>query len=417
MITDGEGNEEWSNLYGTESSEKGFAINLTLDGGFIIAGKFSSPQSGYIVRIDSSGEQLWDQFDERFREFQTVLATEDGGIVLGGLYKEDDVWDMGVIKIDADGEEEWLFHWGGDGSEECYQVINTSDGGFLAVGFTSSFGAGRNDAYLIKLNEDGEEEWTRTYGTGIGEIGYAVVEAEEGGYVLAGSVFEGGDFNDYDALLIRVDENGEELWTQTYGGGQDDLAFSIVSNESGGFTFAGRSRSYRGYNSLDFYLVRTDSDGEELWSTVYGNGRRGSEQCNSLLMLEDDSYTLFGSTTYFEDDERDEPNMWLLKTGPDPAGVPILLDPTLPSQFAIIGAYPNPFNSSTTVAFQIPQQTNVEIKLLDIHGRVISTLTNGRYEAGRYYARWNGRDVPSGMYFCEIRAADFVKSTRLALIK
>ncbi len=396
VIIDDEGNEEWSGLYGTEHSEKGFAIDLTLDSGYILAGKYSSPQSGYIVRIDSSGEQLWDHIYEDFREFHTVVVTEDGGFVLGGLYIGAGR-DMGIMKIDGDGEVIWIHNFGGEGAEDCEQIIHTSDGGFLVIGWTGSFGAGGEDVYVVKLDEDGNEEWSETYGTRINEGGIGGVEVDVGGYAIVGNITEGGMNDDYDALLIRVDENGEELWTHTYGGGSDDFGSSIVSNENGGFTFAGRSKSYR-RGSTDFYLVRTDSDGEELWSTVYGSD--GIDECHSLLKLDDESYALFGSTYVFEDDERREPNMWLLKTSPDPAGVPRLLDPAFVSEFVMEAAYPNPFNSIVTIPFNLPANTNASIRVFDSKGRELTTLLT----RGTRSITWNAVNAPSGQYFISLEA-------------
>jgi hypothetical protein len=119
--------------------------------------------------------------------------------------------------------------YGGAGYDKAFSAQETSDGGFIVAGFTSSFGAGEYDVYLIKTDSLGDTLWTRTYGDSTSNHGYSVQQTSDGGYIIAGETY---DLNTdrYDVYLVKTDSLGDTLWTKIYGGTENDAARSVKHN-------------------------------------------------------------------------------------------------------------------------------------------------------------------------------------------
>lgn len=137
--------------------------------------------------------------------------------------------------------------------------MRTSDGGYLFSGLTDSYGAGGYDAMLVKVDGNGDPEWSRTFGGNGDDLGNALRRAPSGGFVLAGHT-ESYGFGDFDAFLMKVDSAGNLKWAKHYGGSGDDRAMKLEVTTDGGFIMAGESRSF-GPGDRDLYLIKTDSIG------------------------------------------------------------------------------------------------------------------------------------------------------------
>jgi hypothetical protein len=140
-------------------------------------------------------------------------------------------------------------------TEEGRAVEPTSDGGFIIAGFTNSFGAGGNDVYLIKTLVDGTMEWTKTFGGSSTDEGYDVKQTPDGGYVVVGGTSSFGNLTT-NVYVIRTDANGDTLWTGVYGDIGFDRGYSVQLTPDGGFAIAGRTSYHSGTSNDDFYLLR-----------------------------------------------------------------------------------------------------------------------------------------------------------------
>jgi hypothetical protein len=201
---------------------------------------------------------------------------------------------------------EWTRVYGGSGLDVAHAVIQTSDGGFLLMGGTESFGAGARDFWLVKTDVDGNVEWNQTYGGPRADNGFSVVETSDGGFALAGftrSFGAGGQ----DGWLVKTDVDGNVEWNQTYGGPNNDNLFSVVGTSDGGFALAGFTLSY-GAVGEDFWLVKTDSSGNREWHKRYGGS--SIDIARSVVEADDGSYLLAGSTESFGAGVDD---FWLVK--------------------------------------------------------------------------------------------------------
>jgi len=221
--------------------------------------------------------------------------------------KSTDIW---LIKTDSSGEMEWNKTIGGEEHDVGRSIKYTSDGGYIITGSTQSFTIGETDIWLIKINNNGIEEWNRTFGGVDYDVGYSVIESSEGGYILTGytkSFGSGGN----DLWLIKTDNDGNMLWNKTYGGIEDDIGESIVQTTDEGYIITGNTCSY-GSGWTDVWLLKTDKDGNEQWNKTYGE--ENIDMGLSIQQTNDEGFIICG----IQCKELFGPSdIWLIKTNND----------------------------------------------------------------------------------------------------
>ena len=246
----------------------------------------------------------------------SVIQTFDGGYIAVGATKSfGSGWkDVYIIKTDPRGDTLWTKSYGGIKDDWAGEIIQTSDSGYLIVGYTKNYGPGTDAVYLIKINPDGDSTWTRSFG-GLGpDFGNSVKETNDGGYIIGGITFSFGA-GGFDYYLIRTDFKGDTLWTKTYGGIADELLQSIEPTKDGGFILFGVTWSY-GAGEYDYYLVKTDSSGNQMWSKTYGY--LYDEYGSSAKQTKDGGYIMTGFTESFPPFVGFDDNILVIKT--DSAG-------------------------------------------------------------------------------------------------
>ena len=200
----------------------------------------------------------------------SVQQTADGGYIVAGYTNSFGAgdYDFYLVKTNSQGDTLWTRTYGGSDDDWAYSVQQTADGGYIVAGYTYSFGAGDDDFYLVKTNSQGDTLWTRTYGGSGDDEAYSVQQTADGGYIVAGytSSFGAGSGDFY---LVKTNSQGDTLWTRTYGGSGYDGAYSVQQTADGGYIVAGYTGSF-GAGSDDFYLVKTNSQGDTLWTRTYG---------------------------------------------------------------------------------------------------------------------------------------------------
>jgi len=205
------------------------------------------------------------------------------------------------LAVCAGAGELWTRAYGGAGDEKGYEVVQTADGGYAVVGETNSFGAGLFDIYLVRTDSNGDSLWTRTYGGGQYEFGYSLVATPDSGFLIAGVTTSFGA-GGRDVYLVRTDAQGETLWTKTYGGTNHDAAGSVITTADGGCLIVGTTYSY-GAGGADLYILKTDADGESLWAVTHGGTQ--SETGWSVKETGDGGYVIGGQTLSYGAGDQD----------------------------------------------------------------------------------------------------------------
>ena len=262
--------------FGGIGNDIGYSVKQTADGGLIIVGSTDSWGNGetdiWLIKTNNEGIKEWDKtFGGGEGDWGTsVQQTADNGFIILGhtLSFGNGYYDIFMIKTDSEGNEIWVKTFGGNEEDFGYSVIQTSDGGYILVGFTVSFGSGNKDVWIIKTDSQGNEEWNKTYGGSEREIGFAVEQTSDDGFIITG-LTETNTFGLYDILLIKTDINGENIWEKNIGNGNYEVGSSVKQTQDGGFIITGYTISY-GNGAKDIWLVKTDPVGEIEWDRTFG---------------------------------------------------------------------------------------------------------------------------------------------------
>jgi PKD repeat protein len=311
------GTEQWNKTYGGPQWEEADSVQQTSDGGYILAGYTSSYGAGsydsWLVKTYPNGFKEWDKTygGKNVDCASSVQQTKDNGYILAGGTESygrgfeyfEDAW---LIKTDSNGVEQWNRTFGGADWERVYSVRQTAEGGYVLAGGTRSSGAGSEDFWLIKTDSNGIELWNETFGGDGFDRAYVVQIATDNGYVLAGSTESNGACLS-DAWLLKTDSNGNEQWNRTFGGLGSDRATSLQQTADGGYIFAGTTASY-GQGKSDCWLLKTDSNGTEQWNRTFGGANWDS--ANSVQQTADSGFIVAGCTWSYSAGYDD---IWLIK--------------------------------------------------------------------------------------------------------
>lgn len=320
----------WENSYGGKHAEFLYDAIPTPDYGFLLAGSSISNKNGnkadankgdldyWVWKMDEKGTPEWQKSfgGDGVDVLQSVKLANDGGFILAGTSSssisgdkkeackgQEDFW---IIKLDAKGNEIWQRTIGGSGQEKLLSIAQTKDGGYILGGTSSSNTAepdekgvidkygksedsrGSLDYWVVKLDTKGEIKWQKTLGGQYVDELKSIEQTNDKGYILGGysnspisgdKTQENFGLNDY--WIIKLDENGNELWQRTLGGDQDDTLFALTQTNDGGFIAGGNSnsgptnsKSKSNQNGADFWVLKLDKTGTIEWQETYNYGKK-----------------------------------------------------------------------------------------------------------------------------------------------
>ena len=266
--TDAQGNLEWQRSYGDAQDETANSIDISIGGGFIISGEVINENTGfslcYLIKIDNEGELDW---SNTFGGSQndnglSVISTNDAGFAITGMTRSlgDSNGDVWLIKVNSNGEMEWERTYGGDDTEYGRTIQQTVDGGYIIIGQIESFALGYNDAYLIKTDSQGNEIWSQTFGGQGTDQGRQVVNTLDEGYLISGYTDSFGTLGGFNFWLVKANSLGELEWQRFYGKQGDDRGLSGIQTSDGGYAIAGYTNSGTSSGS-DILFIKTDDNG------------------------------------------------------------------------------------------------------------------------------------------------------------
>ncbi len=287
--------------FGGNSSDMGYSVQQTTEGGYIIIGSTYSFGDGvdnvWLIKTDDSGVEEWNRTLGGLAG-SSVQQTVDGGYIITGFTGlEYGPYDVLSIKTDSNGNEEWNRTFSGDSDDVGNCVQQTNDGGYVITGSTSSFGNGLLDIWLIKTNENGDEEWNQVFGGTSSDWGKSVQQTTDGGYIITGYTQSYGN-GVRDVWLIKTDENGEEEWNQTFGGTSIDEGYSVQETFDGGYVIIGCTFSNRSGNA-NVWLIKTNTFGQEEWNKEFGGD--SDVEGRSVQQTLDSGYIITGFERIAED--------------------------------------------------------------------------------------------------------------------
>ncbi len=290
------------------SSEEGKSIIQTQEGNYVFAGYtngFGVTESILLIKTNPLGDTLWSRAYNHsgfnFLVTRMKQTADDGFILTGNIIDTGSyIRHICLLKVDGNGNLQWSKRYYGTSQEESNSVQQTTDGGYILCGYTSSFGAGQRDACLIKTDATGTIQWQRTYGSIFNESGFYVEQTTDNGFILSGYVVDTGA-SPMDILLIKTDSNGNLIWNKKIGSIYDDNGIS-VQQEVGGYSIISTTQIYditfvpSLYSKFD--LVKVDKNGNLIWARRFGEFVLAvNDGCKFGRKTNDGGYVLTGTPT------------------------------------------------------------------------------------------------------------------------
>ncbi len=272
----------WAKTYGGSGLDLFHSIQQTSDGGFVAAGSTGSfgGGGGWVVKLDPSGNVVWQNVYGGGGCFGSYSArqTSDGGFIVSVETSSFPANNTCVVKLDPVGNVEWQRAYNGAGDDETFALEETTDGGFVLAGETNYRGGQARDAFLLRLDADGNVAWQKTYGGAGSDVFTSVEPTPDGGFVAAGETESFGT-GGLDAWVVKVDASGNVGWQKAYGGPQTDRILSISRALDGSLVGAGGSNSFgQGPLYFDVWVIKLDLDGNLMWQKTYGASQTFSVQ-------------------------------------------------------------------------------------------------------------------------------------------
>lgn len=314
MKTDKFGNKVWSATYGGRQDDTVNAVVAT-DDGFMLAGTTSSfgnrAQSIYMAKIFSNGSLAWQHgyysdWDDYYNGESIVKISDDNFLVVG---TEDHVKffnsevNIYANAINIKGQRNGIKRYGGDEVDRAKSVIKVKDG-YVIAGLTDSWTHGREDAYVVKIDNNGDRVWHNAFGFRYDEVANQVIATQDGGYITVGTT-DSDISNQKDIYIVKIDANGNRQWHYHYGSREIEEGFGIVEVNDG-YVIAGYTKDTSNYDK-DAYLLKIDRDGNILWAKKYGGSK--DDEARAIAKV-DDGFVITGYTTSSENYSKE---MYLLK--------------------------------------------------------------------------------------------------------
>ena len=323
----------WDKTFGGSSEDMGFSIIQTENGGYAIAGyaifprrekkddwrsklgyiilEKSKKQDFWIIKLDKNGNMEWDEiFGEEMTDMaRSIIQTKDGGYaVVGSIWtkyvRKQDFW---LIKLGENGNKEWEKTFDKDEQDIAHSIIQTNDGGYAIAGGTGKRFWGEVNCWVIKLDAKGNMEWDKNFG-GIGwEEIYSIIQTKDDDFIATGSVWSKGAGRG-DVCVVKIDRRGYLVWNKTFGGSENDEARSIIQTDDGGYAVAGFTVSSEDTGDRDVWVIKLDKEGNKIWDKTFGG--TSEDWANSLIQTKDRGYMVVGWTSSIGAGKTD---VWIVK--------------------------------------------------------------------------------------------------------
>ena len=361
LTTNFKGELQWVKSFGGSGIESAQAIVKTTDGGYAILGYTSSIDGDistkaqeendyWLLKFDTDGNLQWNKTYGGSKDDigQSLAQTSDGGYVLTGYSMSDDgdasknqgFHDNWILKLDYQGKLEWESSYGFSGHDHSYDILQTNDGGFFFTGFLDISSAradgntekgsgltshGVGEFWGTKIDGKGSLQWRGYFGGTNNDRAHAVVQADDGGFVMAG-FSESNDFDisdtngSYDFWMVKVDVFGNLVWEHSLGGSGIEVSYDIAKTDDGGYVVVGNTFSKDGdiflnHGESDMWMIKIDGEGAMEWEQTYGGSQFDLAQ--AVVQSKDGGFLITGNSKSDDQDSttnNGENDIWVVKT-------------------------------------------------------------------------------------------------------
>lgn len=414
---------QWTKALGGTYSELGCSIKQEVNGDYIICGTVFSNDGDvtnhhggsdfWMVKLNSTGTLIWQKTyggsgAEDAREMQ---KTSDGGYIACGFTTSNngDVtgyhgdYDYWIVKTDSNGTLQWQKTLGGSGDDQANSIAQTADGGYIVSGWTSSSNGdvtsfnGCYDAWVVKLSSTGQLQWQKTYGTNNCELGFPIKKTADNGFIIAAKQLN-------NAWIIKINETGTIQWQKTIGGTDIDEINNIIQVNDGGYLATGRSHSTNGDLTGipgigKSWVFKLDSTGGIVWQKKIGGSNM--EYGNGIIQDTDNDIIVSGNTQSSDGDitgfHGGYSDLLIYKLTFDPLSVSNFDE----KEFIL---YPNPASSQ----LNIQSQNNLSINKIMIYNMLGKTILEQSGNAESI----NIQSLSNSIYIIKIESGEKIYQTK-----
>jgi len=304
-------NGGWEKTFGISDFDFGDYVMQTSDGGYIIGGETMSSAGDidiWLIKTDSDGNLVWDKtLGGSDSDVPNFICEMNDGYLITGLTRSFGAgdYDAWLIKTDINGNEQWNKTYGGTGYDFCWNVFNTTDGGYIMGGGTNTYGAGNFDYWMIKTDAAGNEIWNKTFGGSDSELFRGMRETDDDGYILVGFVTSTKISQKVYCWLVKTDADGNKLWDKKIETTESSGGTCIQQTSDGGYIVSGEKVALSFvlgpiffYFGGDMWLVKIDADGNTTWEKSYG-GKLLEDSARCVELTDEGGYILAGFTKGF----------------------------------------------------------------------------------------------------------------------
>lgn len=450
----------WQRLYNGPSNfaDLGYSVCELSDGNFIVAGATQIPfYAIYILKLNSYGDTLWTKTIGGFPQGQLAYAissSKDGGFVLTG--EADTAF---VIKLNNHGEILWYKRYNKFRYVQCYDIMNSPDGGYIACGRILHGGG-----FIIKIDSLGNQEWAKVIPSKF-TLFNSIEIAINRGFILCGYTYDFSTGDSAKAFIFRIDDNGNTIWQKRYSV-QSITSAVRISKLNDSYICSGTTG--KDVSVYSVYFLRLDTLGNLLFSKLYSeeavetlrtqiliNNNKylfaissdSENLTNAKLILTDSLGNILNQKTYsgikyiylesvinsvsgdfvfsgtwgkYGTGDRDD--IYVLKTDSNLIAPPLLNissnNVNSPDEFILYPSYPNPFNSNTVIKYELNKKVRIKLSIINIEGKVVKVLLNETKSDGYYTVIWDASIYNSGIYYCQMIVNETsIKTIKLILIK
>jgi hypothetical protein len=415
-----QGDSIWTRLY--PNSPTGYAKSRTLavdpSGNVYVTGVRVDPENPSLwatIKYNRDGYRCWVSIFTGIsgytpgEPYDIALDDSCNVIVTGELQNSSGIVDqIATVKYDSAGTHLWAVTTSGIYYSETRMAVDHEGNIYLT---------GRNDRgsprlLVVKLKPDGSLDWSHDFGSN--SAGYAVA-VDSNGYVYAVGTILVQDRPHTAYCIVKYDPNGVYCWDRVFDGpaGLNQVPADVAVGNSGAVYIAGHSP--RNSISRDYCVVKYNSSGTLIWVARYNRTGTGYESVLDLTLDRWENVYITGGSQGASGDrfDYDFATVKFVQNSQGLTEEPI----ALPAQACLFDAYPNPFNSQTTIKFDLPVSSNISLSIFDIMGRKLQTLSSGILPAGSHQIIWNAIGFPSGIYFYSLKSGEYIETKKIVLLK
>lgn len=400
------GDTVWTKTIGGTNTEAAHHVYMTEDQNYILVGYTESYGSGgkdiFIVKIDSSGNQIWSKHYGGQLEDCAYSAyyNQDGTSIIIGYKNGSSGWikgDLWILKINSSGDTVWTKSIIMPGEESVYSIVNIEDTAYALIGSSTSYGGGKNLWFVI-VDSSGDTLSTKNYGGTAEDIGSSLFRNDHGEYLMTGYRNGTGSWTPGDLWILKADVFGDTLWTKTYAAEGTETGYRIFELSDGSLITGG----IRGCNSNDFWLIKTDSLGDSLWSQTYGGS--GTDEIINMIITSEGNFLMCGYTNSYNAANID---FMVVKTETDTSSVSVE-EPSFQRDYSIEILQRFTSHSHPSLVLTVSDPDFYSIALLDITGRFVVNPFTKKLSAGTNIIEFEG--ISPGVFIIYIEKSGLSKS-------